>query len=159
MGNYFFRRLSNETYEVMNNPSGFNSEIVDSSVTYAIGNDGNLYKYSNSTNNFALFYTPPSPLPTNNKTSITVHSDRIFINSTSTTSVWLYAYLIESSGLTEVLNFTKDVFFIDPEVEASPQLTKVFVVGNGNTTNTSKGIGYAFHIDWSAKTVEDIIFP
>ena len=87
VGNYFFRRISNDTFEVMNNPSGFNSEIVDSNVSYAIGNDGNLYKYDYSTNNFALFYTPSSPFPTNNKTSITVYSDRIFINSTSTTSV------------------------------------------------------------------------
>lgn len=54
------------------------------------------------------------------------------------TSVELYAYLVESSGgLTQVLNFTKDNFFVEPEVDASPQLTKVFVIGNGNGTNGS----------------------
>ena len=84
----------------MNNPSGFDSDIVDSNVNYAIAKDGKLYKYETSTGGFALYFTPSSPLPTYNRTSITVYSDRIFINATTTTSVWLYAYLIESSGLT-----------------------------------------------------------
>jgi len=74
--------------------------------------------------------------------------------------VSLFGYLIESSGVNNVLNFTDNKFVVKPEIEASPQLTKVFVVGNGNLSNGSYGgVGYGFHIDWAAKVVEDISLP
>ena len=122
----------------MSNSANITSNIVDSNVQYAIGNDGKLYKYNNNAGEFYLYFTPPSSFPTSPDTDIIVYSNRILINSTTMTSVQLYAYLVESSGgLTQVLNFTNNDYFVEPEVDASPQLTKVFVVGNGNGTNGS----------------------
>ena len=73
----------------------------------------------------------------------------------------LFAFLIESGGVSSVFNFTDSKFVIKPEIEASPQLTKIFVVGNGNITSNGSygGVGYGFHIDWAAKAVENITLP
>ena len=123
-----------------------------------------------------------SPLPTQGEISISVYSNRIFVNATelvnpnssnssyyypyqntqaNATKVSLFAFVIESGGVSSVFNFTDNNFVIKPEIEASPQLTKVFVVGNGNVTSNGSygGIAHGFHIDWATKTVENITMP
>ena len=153
----------------MNNSASLKAQ--DSSFDYAIASDGSIHKFSPSSSGFAPYFTPASPFPTLGAVSITVYSDRIFINSTeSTNSSYLYgsnssnvsvfAYLIEASGPSHVFNFTTEEFLLPPEIETSPQITKVFIVGNGNSSNGSYGsVGFGFHIDWTLKAAESIGFP
>ena len=147
----------------MNNPVSFSSYSTDNSLDYAIGLDGNIYKYSTSLNAFELFFTPPSPLPSQSS-SINTFNDRLIINSTVSNIVEIYAYQIQTSTLTLVLNFTDDKFLTDPEVAVSPELTKVLIVGNGiiaqNATNSTNGsLSHGFNIDWTAGTAENITLP
>jgi hypothetical protein len=71
----------------MINPATFSSEIVDKNLDYAIGNDGNIYKYSLNQNAFELFFTPASPLPSYGNSSILTFNDRIVINATDNNTV------------------------------------------------------------------------
>ena len=179
VGSNFFLRNSTGHWNTMSNNATLSAQ--DLSFEYAVSSDGNLYKFNLSAESFVLYFTPASPLPTQGEISISVYSNRIFINSTeltnpnssnssyyypyydtqaNATKVSLFAFLIESGGVSSVFNFTDSKFVIKPEIEASPQLTKVFVVGNGNLSNGSYGgIGYGFNIDWVAKSVENITLP
>ena len=180
VGSNFFLRNSTGHWNAMNNNATLSAQ--DLSFEYAVSSNGSLYKFSPSTETFAPYFTPASPLPTQGEISISVYSNRIFVNATelvnpnssnsssyysysyntqaNATKVSLFAFLVESSGVSSVFNFTDSKFVIKPEIEASPQLTKVFVVGNGNTSNGSyAGLGYGFHIDWAAKTVDNITLP
>ena len=169
---FYFRNVSG-AFSPMNNPVTFSSYHADKNLDYAIGIDGNLYKYNTNQNAFELFFTPPSPLPSYSSTSINVFNDRLVINATDSNIVEIYAYQIQGNSLTLVLNFTDDKFLIDPEVAVSPQLTKVLIAGNGiiapaqsnssnssNSTNGTNGpITHGFNIDWTTKNVENITLP
>lgn len=107
----FFFKNSSGFFSPMNNPSSFISNIVDDSFTFAISNTGHLHKRNASTNSFASFYTPT---PFNNSNSIKLFQNRLFINATNKHSVRIHTYLVSSSNLIPVFNFTRSNFFAAP---------------------------------------------
>ena len=69
-------------------------------MDYAIGADDAVYKYDVNTGGYDLMHNFTQALPLG--LDISVHQDRLVLNGTSSTSVWVQAYSIDGSGaLTE----------------------------------------------------------
>ena len=76
--------------------SSFAARSEDSSFTFAIANDGKLYKYDTTYSTFTHYFTPPILFPTDSH--INYYQNRLIINSTSQISATVYAY--DVSGTT-----------------------------------------------------------
>lgn len=132
---YFFRNSSGN-WNLMNNSTSstsFAGMTQDSTFTYAVSLDGNLYKYSTTLLGFELFYTPVTPLP--NATHINLYSNRLILNHTTASSAEVYVYQIGNTAA-PVFNLTNTSFSASPVIAISPQLTKIIILGNGGTVGS-----------------------
>ena len=163
----FYYRDNSGNFALMT-PSTFNAQAFDSNMEYAIGLDNNIYAYSTTTNGFSQVLATNSNVSFSNNTSILRYQNRLVLNGSYQTDAWVYAYSIGATGaLTHVFNYTSSKYQLRYptaiNIELSPMLTNVFIVGDGNTTvngsYTWGAVADCFRIDWVAGSHQNITFP
>ena len=76
-----FYRDNAGIFQPMSNPANLVVRAIDDSLSFAVGADGNVYRYDNTSSTFVVTYSPAMAFPSSSW--VHVYQNRVIIDSWS----------------------------------------------------------------------------
>jgi hypothetical protein len=152
--NYLFGKKAGGSWQQLSNPSSLPWAAIDDNLTYAVANNGSLYRLDLATNTFFLFFMPTRPFSVNSV--VYVWEDRVIVAYTNSTGADVYAFLDSTGTAKSLFNYSSNSFSFTPRIYVSPNLTKIVVVGQLSTLTQKVD---AFSINYATLSSRRIVMP
>ena len=159
IGKHLFFKNPNNIFVAMTVHNNFVMAASNKNLTYAIGADGNLWRFVASRSGFVQAVSSSRPLPRD--AEVRVFDNKIIVNSSNATSVQVHVFVAVDRAVEPFFNFTSFRYTKKPRVIISEKLTKVVILGKVLKRNSTeeKVKADAYHLDFAKKTYTNISFP
>ena len=159
IGKHLFFKNPNNIFVAMTVQNNFVMAASNKNLTYAIGTDGNLWRFVASQSGFVQAVTSSRPLPTD--AEVKVYDNKIVVNASNATAAQLFVFVAVNRAVEPFFNFTFLNYTKKPRIIISEKLTKVVILGKALKRNSTeeKVKADAYHLDFPKKTYTNISFP